>query len=279
MNNSKVVLITGASSGIGFETSKLLAQNGYKVYGGARRIERMDGLKQFGVVPIALDVTDQASCESAIKQIMDEEGRIDVLFNNAGYGSYGAIETVPLEEAQKQLDVNVLGMARISKLVAPIMRKQKSGRIIITSSVGGRSTTYLGGWYHVSKWAVESLGNSMRQDLAPFGIQVSIIEPGGVQTEWGAIAADHLLKAGKGTAYEEASKQVADYYKNLFSGKKNSLVNKPENLAKLAKKIIEARKPKARYQDTFMSKMAVLMTRLMSDRFMDRIAVSSTTKK
>lgn len=277
--DQKVVIITGASSGIGYESAKLLAQSGYKVYGGARRVDRMEDLKQYGVVPLSLDVTDQASAEAAVKTVMDAEGRIDVLFNNAGYGSYGAIETVPLEEAQKQIDVNVMGVARMSQLVAPIMRAQKSGRIIITSSVGGRVTSYLGGWYHVSKWAVESLGNSLRQDLKPFGIYVSILEPSGVKTEWGAITADHLEEAGKGTAYEAISKQVADYYRQMYNGEPGMMMNTQENLAKLVKKIVEADKPKSRYQDSMAGKMSILMGRMMSDKFMDNMMMNTVVKK
>lgn len=277
--DKKVVIITGASSGIGYESAKLLAQSGYKVYGGARRVDRMEDLKQYGVVPLSLDVTDQASAETAVKTVMDAEGRIDVLFNNAGYGSYGAIETVPLKEAQKQIDVNVMGVARMSQLVAPIMRAQKSGRIIITSSVGGRVTSYLGGWYHVSKWAVESLGNSLRQDLKPFGIYVSILEPSGVKTEWGAITADHLEEAGKGTAYEAISKQVADYYRQMYNGEPGMMMNTQENLAKLVKKIVEADKPKSRYQDSMTGKMSILMGRMMSDKFMDNMMMNTVVKK
>ena len=193
----KVVLITGGSSGIGYATAELLARNGYKVYAGARRIEKMEPLKKFGVIPISLDVTYQESAEAAVDKVISSEGRIDVLFNNAGYGSYGPIETVSLEEAQLQMDVNVIGVARMTQLVLPYMRKQKSGRILITSSVGGKVTSYLGGWYHVSKFAVEALGNSIRMDVERFGIKVSIIEPSGVLTEWGVIAADHLEEAGK----------------------------------------------------------------------------------
>lgn len=276
---SKVVLITGASSGIGYASAKLLAQNGYKVYAGARRLEKMEDLKQYGVVPVSLDVTDQTSSEEAVKTVYDAEGRIDVLFNNAGYGSYGAIETVPLKEAQKQIDVNVMGVARMSQLVAPIMRKQGDGRIIITSSVGGRVTSYLGGWYHVSKWAVESLGNSLRQDLKPFGIKVSILEPSGVKTEWGAITADHLEESGKGTAYEQISKQVADYYRKMYKGDLGMMMNSPEKLAELVKKIIETENPKTRYQDSMMAKMSILMGRLMSDKFMDNMMMNTVVKK
>lgn len=170
----KVVLMTGASSGIGLETAKLLAQNGYIVYGGARHLEKMEPLKAYGVYPIELDVTDEHLTKAAIREILKNQGRIDVLYNNAGYGSYGAIESVSLEEARKQLEENLIGITRMCQLVTPIIRFQHAGRIIMTYSVGGKLTTYLGGWYDVSKFGLESLANSLRMELAPFGIQVSV---------------------------------------------------------------------------------------------------------
>lgn len=273
----KVVLITGASSGIGYATAELLAKNGYKVYAGARRIEKMAPLKAFGVVPLHLDVTDEESAKNVIETIIKAEDHIDVLFNNAGYGSYGPIEEVSIEEAQKQLDVNVLGVARMSQLVLPYMRVQNEGRIIVTSSVGGRVTSYLGGWYHVSKFAVEALSNSIRMDVADFGIQVSIIEPSGVLTEWGDIAADHLEASGKNTAYQKVTKQVADYYHQMYK-KKSALVNDPKNIALIVKKAIEATKPKTRYQDTLPAKMSVLMSRLLPDKLLDKIMKNTIVK-
>lgn len=133
----KVILLTGASSGMGYETAQMLAEQGHIVYGGARRVEKMEPLKQYGVKPISLDVTDADSCHEAVKTIVDNEGRIDVLINNAGYGSYGAVEDVTIEEAKRQFEVNVFGLARLIQHVLPYMRKQGSGRIINTSSMGG----------------------------------------------------------------------------------------------------------------------------------------------
>lgn len=276
---AQIVLITGASSGIGYATAELLARNGYKVYGGARRVEKMKPLKEYGVVPIELDVTDQESARAAVKTVILAEGKIDVLFNNAGYGSYGPIETVSLEEAQMQIDVNVIGVARMTQLVLPHMRKQNAGRILITSSVGGKITSYLGGWYHVSKFAVEALGNSIRMDTEKFGIKVSIIEPSGVLTEWGIIAANHLDEAGKGTAYEEECHKVAEYYRKGYTARKqNATFNSSEALAELVKKAIEAEKPKTRYQDSMLAKMSVLMSKLCSDRFLDNMIKNTVLK-
>ena len=147
--SNKVILVTGASSGMGFETAKTLAQQGNKVYGAARRVEKMAALKEYGVTPLKLDITDEASNKAAIAEIIAKEGRIDVLINNAGYGSYGAIEDVDLAEAKRQFDVNLFGLAALTKNVLPYMRAQHSGKIINVSSMGGCLVSFMGGWCHM----------------------------------------------------------------------------------------------------------------------------------
>ena len=182
---SNVALVTGASSGIGAATAQRLNGLGYVVYGLARRVDRMAGLDRIGVRTLAVDVTDEQAPAAAIEQIIAEQGRIDVLVNNAGYGSYGALEDVPLSEARYQFEVNVFGLARLIQLVLPHMRRQGSGRIINISSIGGKIYEPLGDWYHAAKFAVEGLSDSLRVELRPFGIDVVIIEPGAIRTEWG----------------------------------------------------------------------------------------------
>ena len=161
MTTPKVILITGASSGIGYDTAAALAKQGHKVYAAARRVEKMEPLRKEGVVPIRMDVTDKTSLEEGLKILMEAEGRIDVLINNAGYGYFGAIENVSMEEARRQVEVNVFGLARLCQLVLPIMRAQGSGRIINTSSVAGKSVLYYGGWYHVTKYSVEAFSDAL----------------------------------------------------------------------------------------------------------------------
>ena len=199
---TKVILITGASSGIGFDAAETLARQGHRVYAAARRVERMEPLKALGVVPLRMDVTDEASMVEGVRTVLEAEGHIDVLVNNAGYGYFGAIENVTMEEARRQQEVNVFGLARLCQLVLPSMRERGSGRIVNTASVAGRSVLYFGGWYHVSKYSVEALSDALRIELKPFGIDVVIIEPGGIRTDWGHIAADHLAESSKGTPYE-----------------------------------------------------------------------------
>lgn len=192
---SNVALVTGASSGIGAATAQRLNGLGYVVYGLARRVDRMAGLDRIGVRTLAVDVTDEQAPVAAIEQIIAEQGRIDVLVNNAGYGSYGALEDVPLSEARYQFEVNVFGLARLIQLVLPHMRRQGSGRIINISSIGGKIYEPLGDWYHAAKFAVEGLSDSLRVELRPFGVDVVIIEPGAIRTEWGAISAQKLRQA------------------------------------------------------------------------------------
>lgn len=190
--SQKVILLTGASSGIGRETALRLARQGHIVYGAARRLQLLEPLRAQGVRPLQLDVTDADSCRTAVQTVVQAEGHIDVLINNAGYGHFGAVEDVPLDEARRQLDVNLFGLARLTQLVLPHMRRQHYGRIINTSSIGGHFTSYLGAWYHVSKYAVEAFSDALRMELRPHGIDVVLIEPSSIRTPWGDIAAQHL---------------------------------------------------------------------------------------
>ena len=209
-------MITGASSGIGYDTAVRLAGEGHRVYGAARRVERMEPLREHGVVPLKMDVTDDASVVAGVAAVIEAEGRIDVLVNNAGFGYFGAVENVSMDEARRQLDVNVFGMARLTQLVLPYMRQQHSGRIINISSIAGRMVFYFGGWYHVSKYAVEALSDALRMEVQPFGIDVVLIEPGGIKTNWGIIAAEHLSASSAGTVYEDAANHEAEILRSLF---------------------------------------------------------------
>lgn len=193
---NKVALVTGASSGIGKSTAEELAKYGFTVYAAARRLDRLKDID--GVIPVTLDLTDDASIRACVDYIIGRERRIDVLINNAGYGSYGAVEDVPPEEARRQFDVNVFGMARLIQLTVPYMRENHYGKIVNVSSMAGKIWTKFGGWYHAAKFAVEGLSDCLRVELKPFGIDVIIIEPGGIKTDWGAIAADNLKKNRSG---------------------------------------------------------------------------------
>ena len=240
---TRTALVTGASSGIGEETARRLQGLGYTVYGAARRTDRLEKLAAEGVRPLAMDVTDDASMTAGIARIIEETGRIDVLVNNAGYGSYGAIEDVPIDEARRQFEVNLFGLGRLVQLVTPHMRGQKSGTIINISSMGGRLTTPLGGWYHATKYAVEALSDALRMELKPFGIDVVLVEPGGIRTEWAGIAADHLEETAEGSAYSDQIRAVAGSMRNESVQRRQS---PPAVIANAVEKIVTARKPRTR---------------------------------
>lgn len=264
----KVILITGASSGMGYQTAETLAKEGHKVYGGARRIERMEPLKEFGVTPLKLDVTDEQSCKNAVQQVVDTEGRIDVLINNAGYGSYGAVEDVSIEEAKKQFEVNLFGLARLIKEVLPYMRKQHSGRIINISSMGGRLVSFLGGWYHATKYAVEALSDALRMETSDFGIDVVLIEPGGIKTDWGLIAADHLEESSKGGAYEEIARKTAAGMRKQYSG---NMMSDPKVVSRAISRAVNRRHPKTRYLIGFGAKPLVFAHAILPTKAFDWI--------
>ena len=266
---NKVALITGASSGIGKETAKLLVQRGYIVYGAARRTEKMQELKQLGVKLLAMDVTGEDEMVSGVNQILQAEGRIDVLVNNAGYGSYGALDDVPMSEARYQFEVNIFGMARLTQLVLPHMRKQRSGRIINISSIGGKLGEPHGVWYHATKYAVEGLSDSLRMELKEFGIDVVIIEPGAIITEWASIAREHMLKTSGNTAYGELTHKHA----NMFA-RADKAGSKPIVVAKTIVRAITSARPKTRYATGGGAKAILFVKSILSDRMFDRLMLS-----
>lgn len=270
----KVILITGASSGMGKVFAQDLAKEGHIVYGAARRVDLLEELAQKGVKTIALDVTNDESMQSCVQTILDKEGRIDVLVNNAGYGSYGTIEDVSMEEARRQLDVNVFGLARMTQLVLPGMRKHKSGKIINISSIGGKIATPFGAWYHASKFAVEGMSDSLRTEVKPFGIDVVVIEPGGVKSEWATIAYENLTKTTQNTAYSEMANKFKKAFETTIS--KNA---EPEVISRLVSKAIAAQKPKTRYSGGYMAKPVLFFRRWLGDRTMDKLLLSQLPKK
>lgn len=264
---NQVVLITGASSGIGKETARLLSQRGYKVYGAARRIDKMKELEQFGVKLLEMDVTDDDSMTAGITSIIKNEGRIDVLVNNAGYGSYGALEDVPMSEAKYQFEVNIFGLARLTQLVLPYMRQQHSGRIINISSIGGRIGEPHGAWYHATKFAVEGLSDSLRMELKEFGIDVVVIQPGAIKTEWAGIAREKMLQTSGNTAYSSLTQKHAAMFEKA-GGKMGS---DPIIIARTIEKAVTATKPKTRYSAGSGAKPILMARSILSDRMFDNL--------
>ena len=241
---SRVALVTGGSSGIGEHTVRELLDAGFVVYAVARRVDLMEPLAERGAHVFAMDVTDDASMVAGIERIIAERGRIDVLVNNAGYGSYGAVEDVPIDEARRQFEVNVFGLARLVQLVAPYMREQRSGRIINISSIGGKFYEPFGAWYHATKFAVEGFSDCLRLELKPFGVKVVIIEPGPIIIEWNEIARDSLLERSGSTAYARWAKRA---HRVLTEFDKPGRASTPDVVARKIRKAATIQRPAARY--------------------------------
>lgn len=264
-----VVLITGASSGIGKCTAKYLIKKGFIVYGAARSTDKMQDLVEQGGNTLYIDLTLETSMLAAVDYVLKKEGRIDCLINNAGYGLYGSLENTPIEEAKRQMEVNVFGMARMIQLVLPTMRKQKSGKIINISSIAGKITSPLGAWYFASKHAVEGLSDSLRQEVKPFGIDVIIIEPGGTKSEWNAVAREYLIENSAGTPYENMARKTCNYFP--FVDEENA---DPIVIAELIYKALIAKRPKTRYIGGARALELLTAKRLLSDKLFDEAVLS-----
>jgi NAD(P)-dependent dehydrogenase (short-subunit alcohol dehydrogenase family) len=262
----KVVLITGASSGIGEDAALRFLAAGFTVYGVARRVERMQHLTESGVHVFSMDVTDDSSIVAGVERIVAAHGRIDVLVNNAGYGSYGAVEDVALDEARRQFEVNLFGLARLSQLVIPHMRAQGSGRIINIASIAGKIYTPLAGWYHATKFAVEGLSDAMRVELAPHGIDVVLIEPGPIRTEWNAGARDTLVSSSAGGAFAAQARRAAAILKTADAP---GIGSEPDVVGKKILKAATTRFPAPRYPVGRGARTAVLARRALPDRVLD----------
>jgi short-subunit dehydrogenase len=267
----RTALVTGASSGIGKATVELLLGEGVTVFAAARGVENMKDLESRGAKIIRLDVTDDASVTAAVENIRGSGLSVDILVNNAGYGSFGALEDVPLDEARRQFEVNIFGLARLTQLVLPDMRKNHYGKIVNISSIGGKIHTPFGAWYHATKHALEGLTDALRLEVSDFGIDAIIIEPGGVATGWGAIASENLRKASGSGAYRERAVKSAERMALLYAGNRFS---GPGVIGKTIIRALKSRRPKTRYTAGSMAVVILLIHRLLSDRLFDRLIKS-----
>ncbi|WCM25181.1 oxidoreductase [Sphingomonas sp. QA11] len=264
----KIALVTGASAGIGEATARRLLADGYRVFAAARRLDRMASLADAGAELIDLDLTVDASIVAAMETIRAKAGRIDILVNNAGYGSYGALEDVPMEEARRQVEVNLFGLARLCQLATPMMRAQKDGTIVNVTSIGGKFGEPFGAWYHATKFAVEGLSDCLRMELRPFGIRVVVIEPGAIRTEWGGIAHQSLLERSGDSAYAPYAQRHAAM---LGSADSFTFASPPEVVANIIAKAAAARRPRIRYAIGGGAKTFLLLVTLLPDRMLDAL--------
>jgi NAD(P)-dependent dehydrogenase (short-subunit alcohol dehydrogenase family) len=267
---SKAVLITGCSTGIGRATAERLAAKGHTVYATARRPESIADLESKGVKTLALDVTDEASMQAAVKAVEDAEGAVGALVNNAGYSQSGAVESLDLDAVRAQFETNVFGLVRMCQLVLEGMRRQGFGRIVNISSMGGKLVFPGGGAYHATKHAVEAFSDALRFEVKGFGVDVVIVEPGLIKTEF-ATAATTALSDGAATdgPYGAFNQQVAAATVGAYEGAAAKLGGGPETVAKAIEKAIVKRRPRIRYKVTPSAHIVLGQRALFTDRMWD----------
>jgi NAD(P)-dependent dehydrogenase (short-subunit alcohol dehydrogenase family) len=267
---SRAVLITGCSSGIGHATASRLGMDGWTVYATARRREAIEDLRGHGCKTLALDVTDEASMETAVHEVIDAEGAVGVLINNAGYSQSGAVETVPIDQVRRQFETNVFGLLRMCQLVLPAMREQRWGRIVNIGSMGGRLTFPGGGIYHASKYAVEAISDAMRFEVRGFGVDVILIEPGLIVTQFGDAAAASVTDDPDGP-YGHFNREVATTTAEAYTGPLAKLGGGPDVVARTIASALKASRPKPRYAVTPSARLLINQRRFTPDRVWDRV--------
>lgn len=265
---SKAVLVTGCSSGIGRATAVELARRGWTVYASARRPDSIADLADSGCRPLQLDVCDEESTRAAVAHIEDAHGAVGVLINNAGYGREGAVESIPIADMRHQFETNLFGPARLTQLVLPAMRRQRWGKVVNVSSVGGRLTFPGGGVYHASKYALEALSDALRFELRGFGVDVIIIEPGFIKTSFGDTSIDALSDEPPGP-YERFNRHVAEKIHTTYNGPTSILAARPESVARVIARAVNSSRPRARYLVTAFARVGLTAKRLLPDAAFD----------
>ena len=270
IEKSSAVLITGCSTGIGKATAEKLVDDGWNVYATARKTEAIADLAQRGAKTLALDVTDEKSMEGAVREIEGKEGSIGAMINNAGYSQSGAIETVPIESVRRQFETNVFGLMRMCQLVLPGMRKAGAGRIVNVSSMGGKLVFPGGGVYHATKHAVEALSDALRWEVKGFGVDVVIIEPGLIKTQFGETAVGSMGDTHTDGPYTAFNAEVGQQTADAYEGPMAKLGAGPDAVAAKIEKAISSRRPRPRYRVTPSAHMIMGINTMLTDRGWDR---------
>jgi NAD(P)-dependent dehydrogenase (short-subunit alcohol dehydrogenase family) len=271
MANSKAVLITGCSTGIGRATAEHLAGRGWTVYATARRPEAIADLAATGCKTLALDVCDEASMRTAVETVERAEGAVGVLVNNAGYGQEGVFEEVPMTEVRRQFETNVFGLIRLTQLVLPGMRRQRWGRIVNVSSMGGKLTLPGGAFYHATKHAVEAMSDALRFEVQRFGVDVIVVEPGPIKTQFGDTAVDSIrrMAAASASPYGEFNSVLARKIKEAYEGPMGRFAAEPVAVARVIERAISAERPRTRYPVTAAARVLMRLRRWLPDRAFD----------
>lgn len=271
----KTALVTGASSGIGKDTAFRLINEGYTVFAAARRVEKMRDLEEAGATLIEMDISRKENIRSAVERIMNESGGVGVLINNAGFGMFGAIEDTEIDDARYQFEVNLFGLAHLTQLLLPAMRSHRFGKIINFSSVGGKIYSPMGAWYHATKHALEGWSDCLRIEVEQFGIDVVIIEPGLIQTEFGDVMSGPMLERSGIGPYAAMAKASADAVGNAYE---DGVGSHPRVITKLVIKALKSSKPRTRYHGGKMAGMLLLCRRWLSDRAFDGLIMSQVRR-
>jgi NAD(P)-dependent dehydrogenase (short-subunit alcohol dehydrogenase family) len=273
IDKSKPVLITGCSTGIGRATAERLVNDGWNVYATARKPDSIEDLAKAGAKTLALDVNDESSMSSAVAEVEKDGGSIGALVNNAGYSQSGALETIPMDSVRKQFETNVFGLLRMCQLVLPGMRRAGEGRIVNVSSMGGKLVFPGGGVYHATKHAVEALSDALRFEVAGFGIDVVIIEPGLIITEFGETAVGTMGHLEDGP-YAKFNSDVAKATAGAYDGPMAKFGGGPEKVASKIEKALSSRRPDTRTKVTASAGVIMGMRKAMTDRMWDRFVKS-----
>lgn len=267
---NKVVIITGASSGIGKKTARLFAQQGYRVFATARNVDRMKDLAELGCITLAMDVTSEGNIQQAFGQILSQTDRVDVLVNNAGFSQNGFLEELTLEHLHYQFEVNVFGLIRVTQAVLPLMRQARKGLIINIGSVGGDFTTAGSSAYHASKYAVESFTDGLRQEVSQFGIQVVLIKPGGVETEFVNNSVSFYPQPIEGNPYGPMRERFTKMLETVLDAKNSSFpILSPLEVAEVIVQAASEPEPQTRYRIGQTAEVMPQLKASMSDREFD----------
>lgn len=257
----KVCLVTGASSGIGRKIAERLLKVGHTVYGAARRVKRLKELESLGLRGLSLDLTDESSMKNAIKKIISDEGRIDVLINNAGVGFLSPILNAPIERVKEEFEVNLFGPVRLTQFVIPYMMERRSGRIINISSISAKVSIMMYGWYSASKSSMEMISDALRMELKPFGIDIVVVDPGAVKSEWYMNAIKTLFEMTEGTNYENVAKHIIE---NMVRRQKK--LPSPDIVANIISRIVSVKNPAPRYIITNEAKLIMFLKWILPER-------------
>ncbi|WP_434668543.1 oxidoreductase [Klebsiella sp. B345] len=271
IQEKKTALVTGASSGMGKAIARRLIDDGYQVYVAARSLNKMTDLAELGAQPLRMDISRDEEIVSGVNTILSQTGGVDVLVNNAGFGLYGPVEEIGIDEARYQFEVNLFGAARLTQLLLPAMRTRGAGHIVNITSMGGKMYSALGAWYHATKHALEGWSDCLRLEVAEFGIKVVIVEPGVIETGFGNAASETIVKRSASGPYGHLVQSVAKAINKTYG---HGTGSNPMVVADVVSLAVKSDNPRTRYAVGKFARLLIRMRIWLGDRLFDRIILS-----